>query len=270
MERNSLSTLQPRDNSDSASPEEREDYSSKTGSLMYGMTQTRPDLAFLLSVLSRYMSNPSPAHSRLNKRGLRYLQQTRDHGLVLGGVKKDPESAWSITAWADSDWKGDTVTGRSTFGWLVQLEGSTVSWRAKRHETVALSTTEAEYTALSQCARELAWTRNLFSELLLPLHMPIPLNGDNQGSLKLCRNPELHQRTKHIPLTEHHIREEVEAGNIDVQYVSTYEQVADGLTKPLNTVSHGHFLEAIRVSACPIEEAGRIIWSTEVHDDSVP
>ncbi|RYC76729.1 hypothetical protein BFJ63_vAg20394 [Fusarium oxysporum f. sp. narcissi] len=100
--------------------------------------------------------------------------------------------------------------------------------------------------------------------------MPIPLNGDNQGSLKLCRNPELHQRTKHIPLTEHHIREEVEAGNIDVQYVSTYEQVADGLTKPLNTVSHGHFLEAIRVSACPIEEAGRIIWSTEVHDDSVP
>ncbi|KAH7464539.1 hypothetical protein FOMA001_g17558 [Fusarium oxysporum f. sp. matthiolae] len=154
MERNSLSTLQPRDNSDSASPEEREDYSSKTGSLMYGMTQTRPDLAFLLSVLSRYMSNPSPAHSRLNKRGLRYLQQTRDHGLVLGGVKKDPESAWSITAWADSDWKGDTVTGRSTFGWLVQLEGSTVSWRAKRHETVALSTTEAEYTALSQCARE--------------------------------------------------------------------------------------------------------------------
>ncbi|KAG7000349.1 Retrovirus-related Pol polyprotein from transposon TNT [Fusarium oxysporum f. sp. conglutinans] len=270
MERNSLSTLQPRDNSDSASPEEREDYSSKTGSLMYGMTQTRPDLAFLLSVLSRYMSNPSPAHSRLIKRGLRYLQQTRDHGLVLGGVKKDPESAWSITAWADSDWKGDTVTGRSTFGWLVQLEGSTVSWRAKRHETVALSTTEAEYTALSQCARELAWTRNLFSELLLPLHMPIPLNGDNQGSLKLCRNPELHQRTKHIPLTEHHIREEVETGNIDVQYVSTYEQVADGLTKPLNTVSHGHFLEAIRVSACPIEEAGRIIWSTEVHDDSVP
>ncbi|KAJ0125869.1 hypothetical protein HZ326_31023 [Fusarium oxysporum f. sp. albedinis] len=270
MERNSLSTLQPRDNGDSASPEEREDYSSKTGSLMYGMTQTRPDLAFLLSVLSRYMSNPSPAHSRLTKRGLRYLQQTGDHGLVLGGVKKDPESAWSITAWADSDWKGDTVTGRSTFGWLVQLEGSTVSWRAKRHETVALSTTEAEYTALSQCARELAWTRNLFSELLLPLHMPIPLNGDNQGSLKLCRNPELHQRTKHIPLTEHHIREEVEAGNIDVQYVSTYEQVADGLTKPLNTVSHGHFLEAIRVSACPIEEAGRIIWSTEVHDDSVP
>ncbi|TVY74571.1 Retrovirus-related Pol polyprotein from transposon TNT [Fusarium oxysporum f. sp. cubense] len=270
MERNSLSTLQPRDNGDSASPEEREDYSSKTGSLMYGMTQTRPDLAFLLSVLSRYMSNPSPAHSRLIKRGLRYLQQTRDHGLVLGGVKKDPESAWSITAWADSDWKGDTVTGRSTFGWLVQLEGSTVSWRAKRHETVALSTTEAEYTALSQCARELAWTRNLFSELLLPLYMPIPLNGDNQGSLKLCRNPELHQRTKHIPLTEHHIREEVEAGNIDVQYVSTYEQVADGLTKPLNTVSHGHFLEAIRVSACPIEEAGRIIWSTEVHDDSVP
>ncbi|RKK70787.1 hypothetical protein BFJ68_g18374, partial [Fusarium oxysporum] len=246
MERNSLSTLQPRDNGDSASPEEREDYSSKTGSLMYGMTQTRPDLAFLLSVLSRYMSNPSPAHSRLTKRGLRYLQQTRDHGLVLGGVKKDHESAWSITAWADSDWKGDTVTGRSTFGWLVQLEGSTVSWRAKRHETVALSTTEAEYTALSQCARELAWTRNLFSELLLPLHMPIPLNGDNQGSLKLCRNPELHQRTKHIPLTEHHIREEVEAGNIDVQYVSTYEQVADGLTKPLNTVSHGHFLEAIR------------------------
>ncbi|OBS16014.1 hypothetical protein FPOA_27826 [Fusarium poae] len=170
MERNSLSTLQPRDNGDSASPEEREDYSSKTGSLMYGMTQTRPDLAFLLSVLSRYMSNPSPAHSRLIKRSLRYLQQTRDHGLVLGGVKKDPESAWSITAWADSDWKGDTVTGRSTFGWLVQLEGSTVSWRAKRHETVALSTTEAEYTALSQCARELAWVRNLFSELLLPLH----------------------------------------------------------------------------------------------------
>jgi hypothetical protein len=130
-------------------------------------------------------------------------------------------------------------TGRSTFGWLVQLEDSTVSWRAKRHETVALSTIEAEYTALSQGARELAWIRNLFSELQLPLNVPILLNGDNQGSLKLCRNPELHQQTKHIPFVEHHIREEIEAGNIDVQYVSTHEQIADGLAKPLDAASHG-------------------------------
>ena len=135
---------------------------------------------------------------------------------------------------------------------------------------MALSTTEAEYTALSQCARELAWIRSLFSELQLPLNIPILLNGDNQGSLKLCRNPELHQRTKHIPLVEHHIREEVEAGRIDVQYVSTHEQIANGLTKPLDTTGHGHFLEAIRVGQCPVEESGRLHWSTEVHDGSVP
>ncbi|RKK07014.1 Retrovirus-related Pol polyprotein from transposon TNT 1-94 [Fusarium oxysporum f. sp. cepae] len=263
MERNSLSTLRPRDDGDSASPEEREDYSSKTGSLMYGMTQTRPDLAFLLSILSRYMSNPSPAHSQLIKRGYRYLQQTKHHGLVLGGVRKDPKDAWSVTAWADSDWKGDNFTGRSTFGWLVQLEESTVSWRAKRHETVALSTTEAEYTALSQCARELTWIRNLFSELQLSLDIPILLNGDNQGSLKLCRNPELHQRTKHIPLVEHHIREEIEAGNIDVQYVRSHEQIADGLTKPLPAASHDKFLEALRVSQSPTEEGGRLLWNTQ-------
>ncbi|KAJ3463640.1 hypothetical protein MRS44_008426 [Fusarium solani] len=109
----------------------------------------------------------------------------------------------------------------------------------ERHETVALSTIEAEYTALSQGARELAWIRNLFSELQLPLNVPILLNGDNQGSLKLCRNPELHQQTKHIPFVEHHIREEIEAGNIDVQYVSTHEQIADGLAKPLDAASHG-------------------------------
>ncbi|KAF6515608.1 hypothetical protein HZS61_004349 [Fusarium oxysporum f. sp. conglutinans] len=263
MERNSLSTLRPRDDGDSASPEEREDYSSKTGSLMYGMTQTRPDLAFLLSILSRYMSNPSPAHSQLIKRGYRYLQQTKHYGLVLGGVRKDPKDAWSVTAWADSDWKGDSSTGRSTFGWLVQLEESTVSWRAKRHETVALSTTEAEYTALSQCARELTWIRNLFSELQLSLDIPILLNGDNQGSLKLCRNPELHQRTKHIPLVEHHIREEIEAGNIDVQYVRSHEQIADGLTKPLPAASHDKFLEALRVSQSPTEEGGRLLWNTQ-------
>ena len=270
MERNALSALLPRDDADSASPSEREDYSSKTGSLMYGMTQTRPDLAFLLSALSRYMANPSPTHSQLAKRGLRYLQKTRQYGLVLGGVKKADDAAWNITAWADSDWKGHRSTGRSTYGWLVQIEDSTISWRAKRHETVALSTTEAEYTALSQCARELAWIRSLFSELQLPLNIPILLNGDNQGSLKLCRNPELHQRTKHIPLVEHHIREEVEAGRIDVQYVSTHEQIANGLTKPLDTTGHGHFLEAIRVGQCPVEESGRLHWSTEVHDGSVP
>ncbi|KAK2686769.1 hypothetical protein QWA68_014973 [Fusarium oxysporum] len=96
------------------------------------------------------------------------------------------------------------------------------------------------------------------------------LNGDNQGSPKLCRNPEVHQQTKHIALVEHHIREEIKAGNIDVQYVSTHEQIADGLTKPLDAVSHGHFLGAIRVSQCPMEERGRLLWSTEVHDDSVP
>lgn len=270
MERNALSTLLPRDENDSASPSEREDYSSRTGSLMYGMTQTRPDFAFLLSALSRYMANPAPAHLQLAKRGFRYLQKTRRYGLALGGAKKDKDTAWNVIAWADSDWKGDKSTGRSTFGWLVQLEESTISWRAKRHETVALSTTEAEYTALSQCARELAWIRSLFSELQLPLNIPILLNGDNQGSLKLCRNPEYHQRTKHIPLVEHHIREEVEAGNIDVQYVSTHEQIADGLTKPLDTGSHERFLEAIRVSLCPIEEGKRLLWCTEVHDDCMP
>lgn len=97
----------------------------------------------------------------------------------------------------------------------------------------------------------------------------VKTKSENQGSPKLCKNLELHQSIKHIPLTEHHIREEVEAGNIDVQYGNIHEQVADGLTKPLNTVNHYHFPEALRVSAYPIEEAGRIIWSTEVYDKSV-
>jgi len=240
---------------DVASKAERLAYASTGGSLMYLMTNTRPDYGFALSVTSRYSHNPSAANLTLVQHCLRYLRGTVNYGLILGGKHEFPEPLWeredfkmdgdhtgsklSVNVWTDSDWKGDKATGKSTHAYVVQLgtsEGNIVSWRSKRTSRVMLSSTEAEYYALGKGAQQALWMRGLFTELRIPTILT--LKGDNQGSIKLSKNPEFHQRTGHIPLEEHFLRDEIEAGRLKIDWVPTEEQLADGLTKILPSNAH--------------------------------
>jgi len=238
---------------DTTSSSERFKYQSFVGSELYLMSQTRPDLAFTLSVLSRFCHNPSDENFKLAEHSARYLNGTINYGLVLGGENICPDPEWDndnfkmeepkpkplpVNVWTDSDWKGDKVTGKSTHSYVVQLGNvnNVVSWKSKRTSRVMLSSTEAEYHALGKGAQAALWLRSLLTELRIPA--TFTLLGDNQGSIKLAKNPEFHQRTGHIPLEEHFLRDEVEAGHITVQWVPTEEQLADGLTKILSIADH--------------------------------
>ena len=147
-----------------ASQANREKYQAMTGSLMFSMVETRPDIAFSTSVASRFAKNPGHIHTEAVKRILKYLKGTKERGIVYGGGGADIDNL-TIEGYSDSDWAGDKSSRRSTSGFIFMLNGGPVSWCSKRQATVALSSTEAEYIALTLAAKEATWLRLLLTEL---------------------------------------------------------------------------------------------------------
>jgi hypothetical protein len=224
------SRLVPAERGYQADPAFRRSYQSAVGSLMYAMLGTRPDLAFAVSVISRFSSNPTQAHMTAVKRIFRYIQQTIQMGLVFRG------SVQPLVGYTDSDWAGDQDTRRSTSGYVFNLGSAAISWSSKRQPTVALSTCEAEYVGQKNAAKEAIWLQR-FLKQIDPNSDPglgaTIIYGDNQGAIALAKNDQFHGRVKHLDIDVHFVREKVAEGRVDLRYVSTSEQVADGLTKAL-------------------------------------
>jgi hypothetical protein len=218
-------------------------YSSGVGSLMYAMTATRPDIAYAVSTLTAFMATPGEQHWIAVKRVLRYLQGTRNYCLVLGG------NSVELNGWCDADWANDKDTRRSVTGYVFRLGDGVVSWQSKRQPTVAMSSTEAEYMATSYAARESIFLRQLLSELGYK-QASVTLHCDNQSSIALSSNPAYHQRTKHIDVQHHFIREKVEAGEIVLKYEPTEHMIADVLTKALARAKHEWCTDALGLGTC--------------------
>lgn len=198
------------------------------GSLMFIMIGTRPDLAATISIISQFAAKPTQTHLQAAKRVLRYLKGTMDYKLNFDGDKNDMR----LTGYCDSNWGNDLNTRRSTSGYLFYLCGGVVSWSSKCQPTVALSSTEAEYMALTHATKETIWLRLLLQELGFPQYTTV-LYGDNQSSHALSKNPIHHQRTKHIDIQYHFVREKVLDNTISLEYIPTNIMIADALTKAL-------------------------------------
>lgn len=239
--------LQPAEEGYEAPRKLREDYQSAVGSLMYAMLGTRPDIAYAVSLVSRYSANPTPAHWNAVIRIFRYLRGTVHYELVYKGSLED------LTGYTDSDWAGDS-TRRSTSGYLFNLGSGAISWSSKRQATVALSTCEAEYIGQTQATKEAIWLKNLLNQLLRPDDSDpkaTVIFGDNQGAIALAKNAQFHARTKHIDIAHHFVREKVNDGTVDIRYVPTDKQLADGLTKALCLDKFVAFRDALGVEAAP-------------------
>ena len=182
----------------------QQSYQSLVGSLMYLATCTRPDIAYAVGTLARFTSKPNQTHWVAAKRVLRYLRGTSNFGIVFKG-----DESGTCKAYSDADWAGDKEDRKSTSGYLFQIAGGPASWRSKKQDTVALSTAEAEYVALSSATQECVWMRRLNSELGNPPKGPTTILEDNQSSIAMARNPQFHRRAKHINIRHHFIREEV-------------------------------------------------------------
>ena len=203
-------------------------YQSIVGSLLYAAIATRPDIAQAVSAVSKFSAEPTEAHLTAVKRILRYLKGTMDLSLQYRS-----SDCGELIGYSDSDWAGNLDDRHSTSGCLAQLSGGAISWLSKKQATVALSTAEAEYIALSATTQEVVWLRRLLNDLGAAPPTAATIMEDNQGAIALGKNPVNHARTKHIDIWHHYVREAVEDHVIDLEYCPTKKMIADLLTKPL-------------------------------------
>lgn len=213
-----------------ATPEFKRQYQSMVGSLMYAMMGTRPDIAFAVSVVSRFASNPNDYHMKAVKRILRYLRATINMELTFSG------DLTGLTGYSDADWAGDLDTRRSTNGYVFNIGSGTISWSAKRQMAVALSSCESEFMGQTQAIKEAIWLKNFLGQVHSEKYgepTATVLFCDNQGAMALARNPQSHGRSKHMGIQLNWQREQIEKGEVNLQYTPTERQVADGMTKAL-------------------------------------
>ena len=211
-----------------ASPELLHRYQSVIGSLMYLMLGTRPDINYAVIKLSMYMANPNQSHLDKALYILRYLNGTSKYHLQYDGTTENN----GLITFCDSDYGSDPDTRKLQSGMLVKLAGAAICWKSRKQDTVALSSTEAEYVSLSDSIRQLIWIRSLLGEIGFEIPT-VPLCGDNQGSLFMAQNPITESRSKHIDIKFHFIRQKIQK-IIQLYYEPTETNVADMLTKNLS------------------------------------
>ena len=205
-------------------------YASAVGSLMYAMIATRPDIAFAVGVVSRYMSNPGKKHWEAVKGIMRYLKATKHMCKCYGSQDL------SVKGYTDSDYAGDLDKRRSTSGYVFTLAGGAVSWRSRLQDCVTQSTTEAEYVGTSEASKESIWLGRLVTDLGIKQELPV-LHCDSQSAIQLAKNPVFHAKTKHVDVKYHFIRELIEDKQLQLVKVHITEIPADLLTKGLPKAS---------------------------------
>lgn len=219
-------------------------YANAVGALMYAMVCTRPDISHAVSMVSRYMHNPGKEHWQAVRWILRYLHGTVDVGLRF---ERNKTSGQHLVGYVDSDYAGDLDKRRSTTGYVFTLAGGPISWRSMLQSTVALSTTEAEYMAVTEAFKEAIWVHGLIEDLGIDQEN-VEVFCDSQSAICLAKNQVHHSRTKHIDVRFHFIREIVEEGDVLLQKIPTADNPADMLTKVVSGIKFKHCLDLINIS----------------------
>lgn len=206
-------------------------YINATGSLLYLVVCTRPDMFYGTMQLAKFNSNPGEKHVKASKMMLRYLAGTLDDGLKFS---KDPNfnGKFKIEAYVDSDWAGDPDTRRSTCGYIIHVNGCPVSWKSKTMKTIALSSCEAEFMALTEVCREIMWMCRFFDEIGLEYSIP-EIYSDSSSALNWADDPIQHQRNKHVEIKYYYVRDMVAEGNVKAFKISSTNNVSDIMTKPV-------------------------------------
>ena len=198
------------------------------GALLYLSRIARPDIACIISQLARFQTDPGPEHIIAIKRVLRYLKGTKDYYLFFPS-KQDLR----LHGYSDSDYAGDIATRRSTGGFVFFLNNTPISWRSKLQVSVAISSTESEYVALSDAAQEAIYLRSILKEFKIGTNEPTIIYEDNQAAIAIANRAQYHGRLKHIDVRTHFVRDCVQRRQIKVIYCSTNDMIADVMTKPL-------------------------------------
>ena len=218
------------------SPAEKELFKSMLGSCLFAALFTRPDIAIGCSMLGRVQANPTKAHYRQLQHLIVYLRCTASRGLTFGG----PSASLNMSAYVDSDYAGSATeeARRSTSGFVVMFAGGPISWYSKLQPSPSLSSSEAEYYALTECIKELCYLRQILSQIGFPQTAPTPVYEDNTGCIAFSREHYTSNRLKHVDVRHHWIRHIISQGQVVVHHIPTRDQRADIFTKPLGGTLH--------------------------------
>ncbi|KAM1815640.1 hypothetical protein ACFX15_000169 [Malus domestica] len=219
-------------------------YASAIGSLMYAMICTRPDIAYAVSITSRYQSNPGSEHWTAVKTVLKYLRRTKDMFLVYGGA-----SELQVEGYTDADFQSDVDDRSSNSGYVFTLNGGAVSWKSKKQSLIVDSTTEAEYVATAEAGKEAFWMMKFITELgVVPtITSPVTLYCDNNRAIAQAKEPRAHQKNKHIDRRFNIIRRYAAEGKINILKVASADNVADPLTKPMSQIQLDRHMEKMGI-----------------------
>ncbi|CAM6105943.1 unnamed protein product [Calypogeia fissa] len=216
---------------------------------------TRPDIAERCARLGQFAHNPAAEHHSSIRDVLAYVKGTPDLALRY---QQEPSQGLEIHSlnflgYSDASFADNSDDRKSTSGNLFKLAGGVISWKSRKQPIIATSSTEAEYVAYSIACKEAVWLRTLLQELHLetPDVQRVVIYGDNKPTLALTINPENHQRTKHIEVQWHYVREQVRKGTVTLEYLSTNDMPADSLTKPLTGTRFHRFIQLLGMHTLP-------------------
>ncbi|KAH9780110.1 hypothetical protein KPL71_007953 [Citrus sinensis] len=204
-------------------------YAEAVGSLMYAMLCTRPDICFAVRMVSRYQSNPGPKHWSAVKHIMKYLKRIKNYMLVYSGDELIP------VGYTDSDFMSYKDSRKSTSGYVFTLGSGAISWRSVKQSCIADPTTEAEYMAASEAAKEAVWLRKFLQDLeVVPaVTAPLKLLCDNSGAVAQSKEPRNHKKQKHIERKYHLIRDIVQRGDVEVTQIASEQNLANPFTKAI-------------------------------------
>ncbi|XP_019179838.1 PREDICTED: uncharacterized protein LOC109175035 [Ipomoea nil] len=207
--------------------EDNSQYRKVVGKLLY-LTITRPDICFAVQQLSQFLDSPATLHLQAAHRVLRYIKNSPGQGLFFPA-----NSQLKVRGFADSDWATCPDTRKSVTSFYVFLGDALISWKSKKQNTISRSPSEAEYRALALATCEMQWLFYLFEVLEVCLKDTAVLFSDSKSAIAMAENPVFHERTKHVEIDCHLIREKIQKGVIKLLHVPTESQTADMFTKPL-------------------------------------
>ena len=212
-------------------------YRSGVGVLLYLVKHTRPDIANCVRELSKCLDGSTPASYKELLRVIKYVLDSKDMGLKFypSGARN---CAWSILCFTDSDYAGDEVSRRSVSGYIISVHGVPVQWRSKSQQSVTLSSTEAEWIALSEAVKDIMFLKYLCESMGIRVQLPITVRVDNMGAVFMSKNVTTTTRTKHVDIRTKFVREYVQDGVIMIVFVRTEDNDSDIMTKNLGSLLH--------------------------------